>query len=57
MWGFIVGAAAASVIDVGYLSRGDDVGDRPIQTPPMSASPALASPERHEVRVGLAFPF
>ncbi len=56
-WGVIAGAIVASVIDVGYLSRGDDVAERPIQPPPTSSSPALASPERHEVRVGLAFAF
>jgi hypothetical protein len=57
IWGFIAGAAAASVIDVGLLSRGDDVAARSIQAPPASSGPALASPERHEVHVGLAFAF
>lgn len=53
--GAVVGAAAASAIDIGYLSRGEDApATRP--TPIMPPAP-IGPAEPHQVRVGMTFAF
>jgi hypothetical protein len=57
IYGFVGGAIAASAIDIGYLSRGEDRAAPAALPPPPPPSQPLASPEPHEVRVSFAFPF
>jgi hypothetical protein len=53
--GAVVGAGAASAIDIGYLSRGDDA---PATRPAPILPPAPLGPaEPHQVRVGVTFAF
>jgi hypothetical protein len=53
--GVISGAIAASVIDIGYLSRGEDApATRPA---PIVPPPPIGPAEPHQVRVGVTFAF
>jgi hypothetical protein len=53
--GAVVGAGAASAIDIGYLSRGEDA---PATRPAPILPPAPIGPaEPHQVRVGVTFAF
>jgi hypothetical protein len=53
--GALIGAAVASAIDIGY-AREDRATPAALPPPPPPSQP-LASPDRHEVRVSLAFRF
>jgi hypothetical protein len=53
--GGVVGAAAASAIDIGYLSRSEDApATRPA---PILPPPPIGPAEPHQVRVGVTFAF
>jgi hypothetical protein len=54
-FGVIGGAIAASAIDIGYLSRGEDApATRPA---PILPPPPIGPAEPHQVRVGVTFAF
>jgi hypothetical protein len=56
-FGVIGGAIAASAIDIGYLSRGEDApATRPGPGPILPPAP-IAPAEPHQVRVGVTFAF
>jgi hypothetical protein len=57
--GVSVGMVAASAIDIGYLSRGEDAPPQtqPALAPMQSPSVPIAPAEPHQVRVGMAFAF
>jgi hypothetical protein len=55
--GAVVGAGAASAIDIGYLSRGEDApATRPGPAPILPPAP-IGPAEPHQVRVGMTFAF
>jgi len=57
-WGVLAGGIAASAIDIGYLSRGEDrAAPAALLPPPPPPSQPLATHEPHEMKVSLAFAF